>query len=331
MNEAGVVVIGRNEGERLRACIQSISELGYPTVYVDSGSTDGSPDYAKSKGIDVISLDMSIPFTAGRARNVGFEFLATTHNNLRYIQFVDGDSAVCDGWLRTAIDFLDTHPTYGIVSGHIDERKPQETLYNRLMAMEWNTPAGDATKCGGIFMVRVNHFQEVGGFNPQVIAGEEPELCVRLRRQGYRIRRLPNRMGIHDAEMTKFSQWWKRMKRCGYAYACGAFLHGKSPERHSVRECRSAIFWGAVIPSGIVLASLLTQGGGLLLGVIYPIQVLRVARNRRLRGESLGDAWLYGCFCVLAKSPEALGILKFHWERWMGKQARIIEYKGKEA
>ena len=47
----GVVVIGRNEGERLKRCLNSIqSQHSGPVVYVDSGSTDGSADYARSVG-----------------------------------------------------------------------------------------------------------------------------------------------------------------------------------------------------------------------------------------------------------------------------------------
>jgi hypothetical protein len=247
------------------------------------------------------------------------------------MQFVDGDCVVHQDWLTTATDFLDRHPDYAIVAGQVSERYPQATIYNRLMAMEWNTPTGDATECGGIFMVRASHFQEVGGFKLGVIAGEEPELCVRLRSRGWRIRRLPDGMVVHDAAISRFSQWWTRSKRCGYAYACGSFLHGKSPQRHWVRETRSAIVWGVSIPVTIVLVALLTRGWGLLLFLIYPLQMARIARNRRQRGDATADAWLYGYFCVLGKFPELIGVLKFHWERLRGQQAKIIEYKGREA
>lgn len=70
----GVVVIGRNEGERLRQCLRSL----LPTVvavYVDSGSTDGSAKWARDNGAEVVDLDASVPFTAARVRNAGFQRL----------------------------------------------------------------------------------------------------------------------------------------------------------------------------------------------------------------------------------------------------------------
>lgn len=43
----GVVVIGRNEGERLKRCLASLLGNVDQIVYVDSGSTDGSVQLAQ--------------------------------------------------------------------------------------------------------------------------------------------------------------------------------------------------------------------------------------------------------------------------------------------
>jgi hypothetical protein len=53
----GVVAIGRNEGERLKCCLQSAAGVG-TLVYVDSGSDDGSVAWARARGIDVVELDV---------------------------------------------------------------------------------------------------------------------------------------------------------------------------------------------------------------------------------------------------------------------------------
>ena len=71
LHQIAVVVIGRNEGERLRQCLMSIDKGVAGIVYVDSGSTDQSIALAESLGAQVVELDASIPFTAARARNVG--------------------------------------------------------------------------------------------------------------------------------------------------------------------------------------------------------------------------------------------------------------------
>src|SRR6185437_7195484 len=93
----GAVAIGRNEGERLRQCLKSLSAAA-AVVYVDSGSTDGSAEWARSQGADVIDLDIGLPFTAARARNAGFGRLREIDSDLRYVQFLDGDCELIDGW-----------------------------------------------------------------------------------------------------------------------------------------------------------------------------------------------------------------------------------------
>ena len=104
----------------------------------------------------------------------------------------------------------------------------------------------EARAFGGDVMIRAAALENVGGYRDDLIAGEEPELCIRLRAAGWRIWRLPYEMTSHDAAMTRFSQWWRRAMRAGYAFAQGAHLHGASPERHWVWESRRAWLWAAM-------------------------------------------------------------------------------------
>src|SRR3982074_2080568 len=62
LSNLGVVVIGRNEGHRLITCLDSLSDA-LTVIYVDSGSTDRSVQAAQDRGIHVVELDLSIPFT----------------------------------------------------------------------------------------------------------------------------------------------------------------------------------------------------------------------------------------------------------------------------
>ena len=132
-------------------------------------------------------------------------------------------------------------------------RYPEASIYNRLIDAEWDTPVGRARACGGDALMRVAALQEVGGFDPDLIAGEEPELCVRLRAKGWEIWRLDAEMTLHDAAMTRFGQWWQRTRRGGYAFAEGAALHGAAPERHCVPNLRRLILWGMVLPLATIL------------------------------------------------------------------------------
>ncbi|PNW65191.1 UNVERIFIED_CONTAM: glycosyl transferase, partial [Euhalothece sp. KZN 001] len=280
-DKIGVVVIGRNEGERLIRCFQSLQKSVSAIVYVDSGSTDGSVEEARKRNIEVVVLDTSIPFTAARARNTGFDALLDRFPHLDFVQFVDGDCEVVSGWLEAASNYLVNHSQIAVVCGRRRERFPEKSIYNRLCDLEWDTPVGEAKACGGDAMMRVVAFQEVKGFNSNLIAGEEPELCYRLRQQGWKIWRLDAEMTRHDAEMTKFSQWWKRNVRAGYAYAGGSWLHGHEAERYKVKETKSNWLWGTIIPVLLIGNLWWTRGFSLILLIVYPVLAYKIFRYQQ--------------------------------------------------
>lgn len=321
-SSCGVVAIGRNEGERLRQCLQSVIGKVAGVVYVDSGSTDGSVAMAKAMGVLVVELDMSVPFTAARARNAGFAHLLESLPQLTYIQFVDGDCEVVAGWLEHASEFLDEHDDVAVVCGRRRERYPQRSIYNALCDIEWDAPLGEVRACGGDALMRAAAFRAVDGFRPDMIAGEEPELCIRLRASGGRIWRLGEEMTLHDAAMLRFGQWWQRSKRAGYAFALGAFLHGRPPERHYVRHARRALFWGVALP---LLTALLGLIDIRLVGLIflYPMKILRIG----LSDNKNPVPWQRALFLVLGHFPEGLGLLKFYANNALNRKAFLIEYK----
>lgn len=321
----GIVVIGRNEGDRLRACLESVAGLNAPVVYVDSGSSDGSVLLAERYGADVLELDLATPFTAGRARNAGLERLRQIRADLQYVQFVDGDCEMDPNWLPIAVAAMREQPRTAVIFGRLREKYPGASIYNRLCDLEWNaTPIGEARACGGIALMRISAFLQVGGFDPSVLAAEDDELCLRLRRAGYSLRRLDGDMARHDAAITRFSQWWTRSVRCGWAYAQGAALHGNSPERHFVTERRRAMFWAGLLPLLILLLAWPTNGWSLLGLLLYPLSAFRFFRAMRRRGVSRYDAAVYSAACTIAKFPQLIGILRYDCSR--GPQ-RLIEYK----
>ena len=327
MNRIGLVAIGRNEGQRLRQCLLSVKGSVALIVYVDSGSTDGSAELARSLGADVVELDLSTPFTAARARNAGFAHLLKVDAQIKFVQFVDGDCEVVEGWLDRAQHELNAQPNVAIVCGRRRERFPDKSIYNRLCDMEWDTPVGEAKACGGDAMMRVEAFQQVSGFNPTLIAGEEPELCVRLRQQGWKILRLDAEMTLHDAQMTSFAQRWKRAMRAGHAYAEGAWLHGREPERHWVKESRSIWFWGLLLPLVALGMAWSTKGFSLLLLVGYPVLGGRIFVNLRRQNISHEHAAFYALSCILDKFAQAGGALRFLRTQLLGTKSMLIEYK----
>lgn len=323
--KVGIVVIGRNEGQRLVRCLQSLSNRAYMVVYVDSGSTDNSMNEATKLGVATLALDMKLPFTAARARNAGFQYLMQNALTLEYVQFVDGDCEVMADWIATGVDFLDTHQNVAVVSGRCRERYPEQSIFNLMCDIEWNTPIGETKASGGNTLIRTQALQGAGGFRNQLIAGEEPELCVRLRSAGWKVWRLDAEMVLHDAAMTKFSQWWKRNIRGGYAFAEGAYLHGAPPERHWVKESRRALIWGLVIPAIIILAGIFCWPCGLIIALIYPLQLCRQALKNKKR--SMPRPWLLASFNVLGKFAEMWGQLRFYYQCLFGRAVQLIEYK----
>ena len=324
MPNIGIVIIGRNEGERLIRCIKSLHQHIAQTVYVDSASTDGSLEAAKKLGAHTLALDMLKPFTAARARNAGFAELLKLFPETEFVQFVDGDCEVLYNWLEVATTFLQNNPQIAVVSGVLNERFPDKTIYNTLCDLEWKMPIGEVKASGGNALIRVSAFKQVNGYLPTLIAGEEPEMCVRLRNMGWKIWHLADQMMLHDAEMTQFKQWWRRTMRAGYAFAEGAYLHGAAPEYHWVAESKRAWLWGFFIPFTILMLALMKPVWAIWLLLIYPLQWLRLSLKSQ---QPFKIASLQAFFLTIGKFAEVAGQCKFLWHRYHDKQSQIIEYK----
>jgi len=330
-SRVGVVLIGRNEGERVLIALDSVSSPGRPLVYVDSGSTDGSCSAAGERGAVVVKLDMSRAFTAARARNAGFERLRKEHPDIEFVQFMDGDCEVDRGWIKAAAAELDRNPGVAAVCGYLKERYPERSVYNRICDVEWNLgPAGPTTSFGGNVMIRAATLEEVDGWNPSVIAAEDDELAVRLRQAGYRLIRLDHESMIHDVDMHSAWQWWRRAKRAGYAYAQVSDLHGAPPERKFVREKRRALLWGLAAPAGALLMAPPTFGISCLAFARYPAVGVRVTFQTRKRGFPWGHSIAWGVSCALSVFPEAIGVAKFHVDALQRREPEIIEHKRTE-
>lgn len=333
----GVVAIGRNEGERLGRCLRALAEHapGCPVVYVDSGSTDGSRGLASDLNADVVELDLSVPFTAARARNAGAERLRSLHPDVAFIQVIDGDCEIQPGWLERAVEAMG-EPQVAVVCGRRREREPEASVYNQLIDIEWNTPVGETFACGGDALIRVQAFEQVGGYDSGIIAGEEPDMCLRMRRRGWRVLRIDCEMTLHDAAITRFGQWWKRAVRSGFAYADGALRHGRGPERYNVRQVLSILVWSLGIPGvgllcavgvGIAVQPLVGVGVvGLFVG-LYVLQALRLAMQGRRRGLVGRVAVAWGVSIIVGKFAEMVGVLTCLLRRMRRADPKLIEYK----
>jgi GT2 family glycosyltransferase len=340
MNDVGVVAIGRNEGERLRGCLASLAGREHVAglAYVDSGSTDRSVDLARSMGVEVVELDMSRPFSAARARNEGFQRLKRVAPGLRFVMFVDGDCEVVEGWIARARAELEARPDAAVVCGRRREKFPEASVFNRLADLEWDSPIGEALACGGDSVMRAEAFEAVGGFDPTCPAGEEPQLCTRLRKAGWSVWRVDAEMTRHDLAMTDPRQWWRRHYRSGYA-GLDVTIRFPGEPRLFVREMRRARIWGAGLPAaalaagaiaGVAFGPLAGLGVVGVLALAYPLQVLRLARKIRPRVADFPTALAYGYHTTIAKWANLAGQIACLRDRRRGRMARLIEYKAPE-
>jgi glycosyltransferase involved in cell wall biosynthesis len=297
-------------------------------IYVDSGSTDGSVAMARSMGVEVVELATGGGFTAARARNAGFERLMQVSPTIDFVQFVDGDCEVDSGWLESAVWTLGVRSEVAVVCGRRRERFPSASIYNRLCDLEWDTQPGEATECGGDAMMRVSAFAAVNGYDASLIAGEEPELCVRLRMAGWKILRLDLEMTLHDAAMTRFGQWWRRNVRAGYAFAEGAMLHGKSSTQHWVRQANRNWVWGLILPLVALSLAWPTRGISIAAAMAaYLLITVKVYKWRAKLGDASSDSANYAIFCTLSKFPQVQGQLRYYAGRLLRRRSALIEYK----
>jgi cellulose synthase/poly-beta-1,6-N-acetylglucosamine synthase-like glycosyltransferase len=351
MTDVGIIAIGRNEGERLRRCLASVLNRGRPVIYVDSASSDGSPKFAAEMGADVVALDMSIPFSAARARNEGMAKLLQNSPDVQYVLMVDGDCEVVDGFIERAVAELEANPKAAVVCGRRRERFPEASIYNRLADVEWNTPIGEAKSCGGDAVFRVSAFRQAGGFDSSIVAGEEPELCQRLREKGWKVFRIDAEMTIHDSAMTRFGQWWKRAVRSGYG-AMDVATRFRGPDQLFVKQVKSAQRWVQPVVFTLVLLCSMALVGAIFENtngpstlfisrtiriatlILFPLfllamigQALRISLRMRRRVPDMKTALAYGTLTMIGKWANYRGQRQYLRDRKAGKISRMIDYK----
>lgn len=328
-NQIAAVVIGRNEGELLQLSLESVRAAVHPVVYVDSGSSDGSAALARKLGVLTVELSPDRPFSAARGRNEGVQKALRKWAGVEFVLFLDGDCTLEPGFPTAALEVFAGDPECAVVTGHLSERHPEASIYNRLCAIEWRSTPGPIVSMsglGGIMMVRLACFQEVGGFNEQAIAGEEPDFGARLSLAGYSIIKIDRPMATHDAQISRFGQWWTRSIRGGHALAHRYAVHGGSRLRDGRRELISTLFWGFALPAFTVLTIWPTRGVSLLLLGGYVLLAWRVYRHYLATGLAASDARLASRFILYGKFAEFIGVLRYVNNRFRGR-FHVIDYR----
>ena len=329
-----VVVIGRNEGARLERCLRSIaatepppgeSSSGIEVIYVDSNSSDGSPELAARLGARCIILPKGRT-TAALGRNAGWRAASAP-----LVLFLDGDTILHPRFVVQAIAAL--RPEIAIVWGHRREIHPEATIFNRVLDLDWIYPPGITEFCGGDALMRRQALAEVNGYDETLIAGEEPEMCRRMRAKNWQILHVDLPMTGHDMAMTSWSQYWKRATRAGYAYAqvSARFRNTGLPfwEEDARRNRNRAITLLGVLAVGIIASAVLRNVIPILaVAAFYALLSLRTASRMKWKSPDFGTRLAYGFHSHLQQIPIWLGQLQYGRDQSAGRVRGLIEYKG---
>ncbi len=333
----GVIVIGRNEGARLIACIKSVTRPDTRVVYVDSQSSDDSVANARAAGAVAIELKEG-KLTAARGRQTGLDWFKEHHPDLEWIQFVDGDCIVDTQWFEHAETCLQSDAKIAGVSGRRFEEDLAGSIYHRMTDIEWNTPAGPVDYFGGDSFVRASAIRSVGGWSVDLIAGEEPELCFRLGQAGWKMHRLDVTMAGHDIQIYSFGAFARRYLRSGHAYAEVGWRHRHGHGKKWWKRARGMFLQGIVLPLMIVAAlvsSAWLGAWGLVIAGILMLPFLwwggRTYQWCRGRNVDRGLAMAYALCTVASKPYGGRGVLRFFWGQLSGSRSNIIEYQASNA
>lgn len=325
-----VVVIGRNEGERLVRCLESVRAMRDPggpveVIYVDSDSTDRSVERARELGARTVVVQPDRP-AAAVGRNAGWRVARAP-----FVLFLDGDTILHPDFVADSLRHFDD-PQVAVVWGHRREIDTAGSLYNRILDLDWIYPPGPSEFCGGDALMRRAVLEAQDGYDESLIAGEEPELCGRMRERGHRILHVDAPMTGHDLAMTRFAQYWRRAFRAGHAYAEIASRFRGTAERLWVDDARRNLVRGTVLlgaPIAALVASVVLRSAWplALLAALLALLVLRSAAKVAWKSDDALTRLLYGAHSHFQQIPILVGQLAYHLDRRRGRRRALIEYK----
>ena len=324
-----VVVIGRNEGARLSACLQSVhgadwAGLSYEVIYVDSRSSDNSLQVAAAADAQALLLGDAFP-CAAKARNLGWQAARG-----EFILFLDGDTVLAPDFVRLALAEI-RQGNHCAVWGHRRESNPAQSIYTKVLDLDWIYPAGLTPYFGGDVLVRRHALAQVGGFDGSLKAGEEPELCARLRAAGWTISHIDKAMTLHDLAIHSWRAYWLRAYRSGIAYAEVAQRARHMGDALWQREARRDLFAGALYVSAPLLLALAYWQSPALALTLVALALLGLARTAwRCRWKAPGQPLLclqYAVHSHVQKLPALAGQLAWRRAHQQHRDLQGVDYK----
>ena len=311
--EWSIVVIARNEAATIEACLASVqrafAELSHEVIFVDSASTDDTVAIARRFPVRVVSVPEGWPRRPAIGRHIGWSLCRGT-----WILFLDGDCVFEGSWLAPAIEALTADPTLAAVAGAsrgvLRGADGHETIVDQYPDANYDDP----DHLSGSAVYRRSALERAGGFNPFLRAHEEPELGARLRKLGYRLRRLRVPMTSHypkEQKETVFELIRRATRR--YPVGLGQFVrHVVSaglPVRSPWKTIDRHLAFLAILGLGIVAVVVWAFGGGGWMLTAWTALFAAVFAAFAIKARSLAKPAYYFLEWVLTAPMVLYGLL----------------------
>ena len=224
---------------------------------------------------------------------------------------------------------MHAHPSVACVTGVIEEVNPRANIYMLVSSFDWYIPPGFWRLAGGNVLVHADAIRRHGGYDERLVAGEEADLCYRLRHDGWQILQTGRPMVRHDLAMRRFRHYWRRAVRTGLSYGMIALRFRRRREKMWLRETllnlTEVAVWIAIIACAIAMRS---PAVALVLPGLIAARILWIAaRTRSGRRAPLTHCLAYAAHCQFSRIPMSLGHLLAFKHTCAGTQPQLIEYK----
>ncbi|NJL11823.1 MAG: glycosyltransferase [Microscillaceae bacterium] len=250
-----VIVPSYNAAHFLTQTLASVAAQSYPhweVLVIDDGSTDETPALLSALAMPALRYHRQANQGVAAARNQG---LALARGEL--IAFLDADDLFTPDNLQQKVEFLQAHPTIGLVHAaeEVFDSQTEQTLrlatgqggkvQKALLEMRENVIHSPSS-----VLVRAHLLEQVGGFDTRLSTSADWEMWVRLAGVtdfGYLPQALV-RYRVHSGQMHRNIRKMEQDMR--YAFAKSHRAGFFESEKH-YRYCRanlyltlSACYWG---------------------------------------------------------------------------------------
>lgn len=210
-SEVLAIVVSFNGMSWISRCVSSVAESGADLLVIDNGSTDGTPEWLRSEGIEVISRDDNPGF--GAANNIGIALALS--RGYDYVYLLNQDAWLCDRCLERMLSVFksDAAVGYGVLSpvqfdasGKKLDANFEKKCGRALKDSGWSRRKGGGPSVLEVPFVMAAHWlvsayalRMVGGFSPAFKQyGEDDNWLHRLHYLGMKCGIVPSAVGVHD-------------------------------------------------------------------------------------------------------------------------------------